>query len=272
MDPRPVLSSLLLVSLLFAGCVEPAPSATIEDGAPLPLSLSADAEGCTLVVAVALPELGTAQAALPPGFTAADAQGLVGAPAPTGRAGVLITSYECGSGVLVPGALKGAEVNVLVEAPDVTGVDGAADTHYYQLALYTDSAELAAALAPSGWPVFSATTEAATNVAGPATAGTGRAEDDAGLVYAFDTTVAAASSLAGVSRFWHDTPVGVAYWDYEVAADVLVGGASCEMRAGTPAAHAAGTTECGRDSIGIIAPSFSWKSTFVHVPDAEVQA
>lgn len=278
MHPAIRLAVILLV-VPVAGCVgpyapaeDPAPKpGTTSDALPgldAPYNVSNDATGCQLAGTVLTVPLDQVQDTLPDGFTARDAQGLLGTPAPTGEGAILVSVFSCAKTELQPGGWDGAEVNLYVEAPDVDGSRPVTDHDYYQMLAVGGPGNVSDLLDAYNWTHAQGTVSVDADRMVPTGPTEARAEatDADGLIWTAELTAQARNPFVGLNRFWMPLPTGVAYFDYEVDTEVVVGGVTCDLRPGSAPARAAGRTACEPGDIGIVAPDMGWVSSFHYVP------
>lgn len=214
---------LVALTLLISGCLR-----SDVDSKENPLATSApisyDGSGCDVMVAVFTMTFEDAATLIPEGFVPADASGLLGTPAPTGRAAAILEFYDCATHEMVEGAWQGAEIDVLVEDP---GIDdnrqGPAGGHFYQVVVYQTAPETEALLEDAGW-TYQHADELALTI-------TGGAQGTATLVTP-DVRISlngigfVPNTLEGTNRFWHVTPYGPAWMDFTIGATMEVGGGS----------------------------------------------
>lgn len=271
---------ILLIAAPFSGCLSvDGPGDGDADGGAggddrdgpfdldVPFTTFNNATGCQLAVAVLLVDMGTVQDALPANFTARDAQGLLGTPAATGDGAVLVSIFSCGTTELMPEGWTGSEVNLYVQPPTVEGDRPATDHDYYQATAVAGDDAVGRLLDAYDWSHASGEASLDLQVlpTGTTTANA-EATDGEGTLWSSDLTAAAANPFVGLSRFWQEVPTGIAYFDYRIDTDVLVGSASCDLRAGSAPAAAAGRTACQPGDVGIVAPQMDWVSSFRYLP------
>ena len=240
-------------------CADPSaplnPVAQAGESGPQPArsadSLDWSASGCRLAVGVYVIPFADLQAYLPAGFTPADASGLLDLPADVGEGAALLSAYECAEHAATPGALAGAEINILVEDPLLD--DEPADTNYYLAQLVLGPNSPLNNLISDGWNALAGQTQVQPGVPMTATVQTGIEE------YSLTILGAAPSTLAGRSRFWHITPDGPSWFDYDIAAEVRAGALDARWGPGTLAEALA---QAATASAGIAVEAFDWNARY----------
>lgn len=250
----------LAVAVLLAllpGCFgqqSPPPSAggVPEAAQASPLPYSAD---CTNALLFQFVEYADADPYLPPGFHPRDPQAFLGSPAAFGKAGVVMIVIDC----VDAGGVRYAagSVDIFVEAP-VVDVDGLApaDFNFFEVERIEPAGPFTQTLASAGWPMstgeilvnMNITSKAPPETAPAGTTGAGTAEvrDGEGQV-AFIAGMMGTPIPLGNStvRFWHDGPGGLAYLEYKVDLQPIVGTGYCFLREGTSMANFARSTPVG---------------------------
>lgn len=241
-----------IAALVFlAGCVTP-PGETPDAQGELadltqPFTFAYNGSACTESDVIFLVDQAKLQAQLPPGYKAADASSLGGAPiAPnTGKGAVLANAYVCDKTSLNESIVEG-QLTILIDQPKMK-VDGpTAALNFYEIARYTGNDSVARALDSIGWPHYHGEVKATMSRTG----GTGDVTIDGAKAYSFSVTTPAASTLQGTARFWHAIVNGTAWIDYTFATpvDQLLGTAECTVTAGSPLANITGITTCTPDN------------------------
>lgn len=275
-----LLLPVLLLALPIAGCLGPVgtenPPAEMSPSDPAnlldrPLTVANNATGCRLAVAVLTVDLARIQEALPDGYTARDAQGLLGTPAPTGEGAMLVSVFSCTQTDLQPHGWDGAEVNLYIEPPDVNGSRPSTDHDYYQPLAVGADGNVSALLDAYGWTRSDGSVSVDLQMLpSETTTVEASASDGEGTIWTVELTSQAQNPFAGLNRFWTELPSGVSYFDYVIDTEVVVGAAACDLRAGSVPAGIAGRTACEPGDVGIVAPEMGWVSSFHYVPGEQV--
>lgn len=273
---RGAILGLLFLSLV-AACVEspaedPAPTSSASPRpVPSPIRLPNNGTDCTEVSPAVFIEMAAAQRFLPPGFQAGDAKDFLGVPgAPSGKAAALITSVRCKSSQLSPDGYTEGAVAIFVRPPNVEGVAAAA-SNMYELGRATDGV-LGPMLGSMGWPVFGTKVEA--SFAALPTSGSGRVSDASGAVYSYTATAPPGNVDFPVDiRWWHNTSLGLAFFDYKFTAKAHFGALQqCSFRSGSLAANVTGGTGCPTQSVTLLAQGFSFQGQFQLLPGVRAKA
>lgn len=263
------LLGCLLVGLLLAGCATPAaepPAGDESNAMPFPtLDVALAPTDCLVTLLIFLTSMEHAQAQLPDGFTARDAQGVLGAPAPTGQAAIAIANLRCASSALDGAAYGTAELLVFVESPAIDAGLAPSTSDFYAPAFHFEPGPLRDLAVQAQWTqlgdamTIESTTDAATATSTITLTG---AE---GTLWDATVTGAAPNTVSAVERIWHATPNGLAFIENDYTNDAHLGVAQCTL-AGI-AAEVVGATSCeGAEVIGAIVPTQSWKARFVTLP------
>lgn len=258
----------LVLALLVAGCIDgtgdttPTPAPTIDLAAPF--TEVSTQSGCQEVDLVFLIDIAEAQAALPSGFTAADATTLAAAtPIPSGKGAVFAAFVNCESAEGFAGPVEEHQITILAQRPDVAGEREAALYDFYETMRYTPNPEELSVYGALGWDAFPANVSVAIDASSGSTSVT---QDGATLVDA-QVTTPASQALSGIGRFWHDLPTGIAYTDYKLTGDQVLGGATCTLAEGSPLATLARTTTCTpTNSLGSGIVAFDPEVTIAYLP------
>ncbi len=253
------VSVALVTMLLLAGCLhsdrgaedhDPSSERTSEDRT-LQESVDWGATGCSLAVGAFVVPFNHLETFLPDGFRPADAAGLLGAPAPVGEGAALLTAYACDEHVATNGTFVGAEINILVEDPELDNAP--VDAHYYLAQLVLPAGPELDMLIADGWNTIAGDVAVAAGVPMASDVRTDVQE------YSLEVVGLAPSSLEGLSRFWHITPQGPSWFDYDVTADVQAGSVQATWDSGTLADEIAGEATT---SLGIAVPRFGWSAAY----------
>lgn len=217
---------------------------------------------------VVLVEFAQAQKHLPKGFKARDAQGLLGLPASSGRGAVALNAVNCGQSELTAQDVSEGKLVVYVDPPNVAGERPPAEPNFYEVARYTPNEEMLRLLRAVGWRALEGSVAIAiqTQASGAAT-GNGEVRDDEGIVvHTFGMTAPAPAPLAGLARFWHDTPGGVAYFDYKADTNVAQGSGSCSIKSGSVGHNLTGIQTCPNgQTFSLVFPSYKWEGRFEYL-------
>jgi hypothetical protein len=272
-----LIAVLLLASL--AGCTAPGkgPAAAASEGpahAPAAFASGNDASGCYEAVGVFLVPPAVAQSALPPGWHAADAQGLLGLPIPSGKGVVWLNGYTCTTAQASGGSLQGGEIGILVDAPHVAGGNvSAAAIHVYQFTQVSSAAALRSTLGGVGFPVVAGKVTATPQGAGPLEFGNVAVASGNGTLHSFAYAVVQDQPLTTDANFWHATADGLAYFHYALKDIPVMKGAITSCALAGQAAELTHATSCGPgDALALVAPKQAWTSTFSWMPGARVVA
>lgn len=234
-----------------------------EDATVEPFEQAFTLQGCAETGVVHMIDFDHAASVLPDGFEPADADAFMGSPAPMGQAAAFITATTCEGSTLAEGAYGEAFVGITVETPDAPGEQGEA-VDMYALGAGTSADALMTRLDTLGWSVYgSAVTNGVETV--PIPQASGSVEDAEGDVYAFEIAGPHGTlAVENTYRWWHVADPGVSYVDYEIDIESYLGTPTCEIRSESPAAQAAGTTDCSSpDAMGIMVESFDVDGTWV---------
>lgn len=245
---------VVVLAPLLAGCLGAAPS----DPAPAPAAASLDLSdmvtGCRDVGVMTLADAARVSARLPPGFRPAS-EWMPGVPVPPGRAAVVLTAVRCEHSEVEGGPFGYAELLVPVEVPDLAeAADTAGASHAYSPRWYHDAPRTRAALAGAGSEAVAARISSSGSSAPTEVTGRGRVGDEAGELHAFEVGGPVARENPG-NRFvqWHLGDRGFVVQGIETSGNQarLAKLLSCTVRAGSPAHHLLGTTNCAEaDAIG----------------------
>lgn len=269
MTPNALL--ILTVAALLAGCASPAvddaPDQTTVEEDLVGWELANDVAGCSEQVGVLLVEPGVAQAALPEGFTAADASDLLDLPAATGQGAFFFNAVVCEGG-------SSAEVAVPIVAPQWDGED-LPDVRYsfYQLGYMNSDEELVQRLHETGYPSFLGDASGGITVTG--VAGMGEAAVAAGeeLGYAFDSVLGAPEAMDVTARFWHVTESGIVHLEYDIRGSEAFKGTitECSIAPGSILHEASGRSDCKGEQTAVLSfPSQDWAGLVRFTPGASV--
>jgi uncharacterized protein YceK len=274
--------ALLLVLLVaFAGCAGTVSTDTSSSSsAPAPsvpaaFTVGNDATGCFEAILVGTVELDHAQSLLPANWTAADAQVLLGTPAPTGRGAAWVNAYFCTQSEVAGGEGHGAEIGVLVQQPRLAGNatgNTTAGLHVYQLAQVA-SGRLQEVLEPLGLPVLPAQVEWDTTTVGAAMEGSVTVANGTSTLYSFSFAAVQDAPFTGTANFWHETPDGTSFFHFSLTAIPVLRGSVTECQLSGPAADVMGATTCSPgQGLAMIAPQQEWQSELRWLPGVHAGA
>lgn len=264
----------LTLALALAGCVTPssAEGAPTEGGAPAGghTVLEIAASACQIGALGFLVPPEHAQAHVPDWAVAADAQSVLGTPAPTQRGFVLVEVYRCASHTLAgEGGGDFVEVSVAIEAPDVPGEREEAAFDWFQ-PIYGAPAAADAALASIRWDHFEASIGALDATALPtgSALGTWSASSPEGLVVEARVAGPAPVAIGGINRFWQVHEEGTSYIDYDIAVAAGTGAAECAL-AGV-VSEVTGLASCmPGEAVGFVAPAVDFTATAHFFPGVQ---
>lgn len=269
--------TLLLLATLLPGCVDvPDPGAGVDAeadaaGSSVPFTWGFNATACQEAMILLLIPKAELQAHLPEGFVVADASGLVSAQLPGGaldRGVLFANAYACDSTDLAPDAAREGQVAVFVEAPDVAGERPAALYDFYELGRVTPSQDQRDRLDGIGWPTFAGNVTSTMGSQG----GSGAVEQDGAAAWSIDLTLPGSQALAGIARFWHAPPGGLAYADYIFDDTQLLGSAQCEIADGSVLASFTSIRSCSpENALGSGFESFDPRFELHWLPNATVE-
>ncbi len=265
----------LAAALLLAGCASSSTSSS--SGSPASgvpavsaaFTLGNDASGCVEDVALLLVPPAQAQAALPDGWVAADAQAFLGTPVGTGQGLLWLNGYTCDTDGLADGKMSGAEISVLVQPPTLRdGTVPSSSFHLYELAQVTSSTNVSRTLDSIGFPVLRANvTHDAPLPGGLVNRGTAvRAGSD--LLYSFRFLGTPNQPLTGVATFWHENAAGTAYLQFHVANVPLDEGLVTACVIGPAVQALIHQTACPATTLGARASPMAWTGTLTWMPGA----
>jgi hypothetical protein len=170
---------------------------------------------------------------LPPGFHPRDPRDFLNTQVAFGMAGVVVLVVQCTS---ADGeAYEAASVDIFVESPGVPTVEKAF-FDFYELERYADPAEFDGVLSTAGWPRLVGNVNFTREVE-PLPSNMDvivDVTDEAGSIMSFAGPVNAPVTVGtGIVRFWRDGPAGLAYYQYDVVLNAVVGPGYCTARSGT---------------------------------------
>jgi len=229
------LLAVVAMAALSAGCFSPADGEDRAQGpGPMPQGPTPFVGTCDAGLLFFLVPHSATDDWLPPGFHSRDAQEFLSSPVAFGQAGVVSLMVEC---VAADGTrMESASTDIFVEPPFVPGLE-AARFDFYELERYSDEAGFGGALRGSGWTHLpgDVSLDPASPLAPPDEAGIfATLTDEQGTVMAFSGPTGSPVPFgAGIIRFWHDTPRGLAYVQYDADLPARVGAGACQARAGT---------------------------------------
>lgn len=233
---RTACTAILGVLALLAGCLGPEPG----DDVPTVASPTAPPPAepyvatCLNGLLFQFVDYAATDSYLPPGFHTRDPQDfLTFSPVAFGQAGVVVLMLDC---VAADGTrYEAASVDIFVESPSVPGIEPA-HFDFYEIERYGDPEEFDGVLKPSKWPRLPGWVNFTVDPE-PVPSGLDvlvQLFDDAGEVMWFGGPASAPVDVGtGIVRFWHDGPLGLAYYQYDVVLDAHVGGGACDARPGT---------------------------------------
>jgi hypothetical protein len=271
----------LAVVAILAGCLGDSnptgTTTTTTSDAPKPQGFTVpnDASSCHEVVGLLLIDLARAQASLPPNWTAADAQGVLNAPQPTGRGVVWLNGYNCAEGA--NGPVSASEFGILVQAPRLSGNTTWNTTQFnlYEMIHFTDNADQLAMLAALN------VTAAAANVTLPKDTRVPAGETGQVLVAAANATVFSFSysalvpgTLEATATFWHENAEGLAATHFRIESVPTMHGFGSNCVFEHPRVReVAGSATCMPGQVAVVAlPSQAWTSTFHWMPGVHAVA
>lgn len=253
----PMKSALAIAAILLAGCVTPPPPTPIPGAKTIdlakPFDLAINATGCLEGDLLLFVPKDTLQKQLPPGFEAADAQTVGGAPpVPMGagpRGLALANAFVCQGSTLGAGALLESQFTILIDKPNVKGDRPASAIDFYEVARILPEVNERAPYLALGWDAFAGNVSLDAN----GQSANGKVQQMGNDSFSFSVTTPAGPAAGGIGRFWHAVPTGVAWTDYTFAASTQqMGGAQCAIAAGSILAKMTGLTGCGPgDAAGI---------------------
>lgn len=274
---------LLAPIVLLAGCMDgsndtsTSPTTSVPTRqVPASFALANDASGCVEAVGVLLVDPAVAQASLPPNWTAADAQGLLGFPERTGRGVVWFNGYTCANATMGRPALSASEFGILVEPPTLSNASHPAATfNIYQLVQLTDSARQLEALQSVDAPVRAANvTVSRTPLPGGFEQGTVRAGNASSPFHSFTYSALLPDTFNGTADFWHATPDGMASFHFAIGTTPVLKGSITECSFDDPLArNATGISRCdGTSAFVVLIPQQQWTSEFRWMPGVRALA
>lgn len=254
--------------LLLAGCtggtdepMDPVDQAPGSAGSP-PVDLSAT--GCTEVMTAFLRPPDGYQALLPEGYTPADASAVLGLPVPTGLGFAGITVYECDDMAYTHGPFVAADVFIAVEDPGKANTS--ADLHFYTMETYAPAGPYYDLLRSAGWNVLLVDSAMASASGGPVATGTASAVNATGAGFTMAVTGAVPNTLAGLARFYHETPWGTSWMDFDTALPVFVGVSDLQATGGQLPSKLDSLLDLFDSPLevpGIVVPTAEWRSELV---------
>lgn len=216
---------------------------------------------CRRVFPAILVDREFAQAFLPPGYDAADANDFfhLGAP-PSGQAVVMVSMMSCVQSQQYSGPAGEAGVGIYIQAPKLDGVE-AAPENVYELERGSTAGPPAEMLRGLGWNVMSADIEVAGSESpygqGFATATNGS------WSLAVDVPIAMApDSFAIDIRWWQQTDSGTGYFDRKFVVDGMMGAGICRFSAATLASTLVEGPTCPPSTLFMVGPPFDVEGNF----------
>lgn len=252
------------------------PGAIQSGPGPAAFDVDNDLDGCVVAAALFLVDPDSAQRLVPDAYQVADASGLFGLPLPSGRAVIFVDTFTCSASSLSEAPLDAVDLGVYVEPPSVPGLRSETGTfHIYGVAHVTSSADHMALLRSAGYRVVEARTEVALTVP-PAGFHVGSEVIDAdGRMYAHELTGPSVVPLGGVSRYWHESPSGLAFFEYAFPQQpnhvgVVV---SCSIRPDSVIHEALGTEDCtGSDTATLTVVDGTYAGRIAFLPGVHAEA
>lgn len=244
-----------------------------------------NATGCNAVVLLAIDDYGVIEDVIPAGFIPADVVSLlrlsfVSGEVHLGQGAIGVVTVHCQQSDLTGGPFSIATAGALVETPELSQVN-TSWVDGYQGRFATDAPAIAELFTQYGWPVDEGLEmdlavlvdedshdEAGESAIPGSAVGqvTGTIADTMvfdGIVTA-STTYHTSNAQTDAIRFWHDTPLGLSYFENQVDVHGKSGAADCSF--GGDYAELTGRTECEPGSaIGIVVADFELRTTLVRL-------
>lgn len=256
---RAGIGVLILVLPALAGCLGSDRDSNRDDGDAMDegsimpvLEVAIDPSDCRLGGLVLLASFDWLGPHLPPGFTARDAQAVLGTPVPTGQGAVLIFHLDCLSTLLGAG-YQAAEFLIAVESPNVDVVLEPATLDLYAAGLAVAAGPLRDVVQEAGWDLLPDETQL--EVGGLPLAPSARASYGVSSSgWSFAVTSPTHSGFANLERIWTATPAGLIFIENDYKVDAYLGVPQCTFAAGSPWAEVLGRPSCGLGDVGAVIP------------------
>lgn len=271
----------LILLVAFAGCAGTVSTETsTSTSAPAPtvpaaFTVGNDATGCFEAIMVGTVELDHAQSLLPANWTAADAQVLLGTPAPSGRGAAWVNAYFCTQSEIEGGEMHGAEIGILVQPPTLVGNatgNTTAGLNIYQMAQVSPG-KLQDVLEPLGLPVLAAHVEAEHTTVGAAMEGTVRVLNETSTLYSFSYAAVQDAPFTGTANFWHETRDGTSFFHFSLTDIPVLRGSITQCTLTGVAADVMGFTACPPgQGLVMVAPEQQWQSELQWLPGVHASA
>ncbi len=291
---RGVVVMVFLLSMLFAGCTDPsdgsggggsdpAGSASFPVADPVTLfPIDNSGTGCREGFVAAAISMDQAGRHLPPGFTAGDASELFGFPAGTTMGAAIFTVFHCAASAYGNGTadaavnttLMASDLGVVIEAPDIPGVEPVA-SNFYVVRSWTNNTRLVEAF---GAAQVNFSTVAPSLIFVPVPVGGGYlvgadVNNETGIIAEWRIEGLVPNTFTTTGRFWQQTPTGILFADYTLdGVPIRLGNVECSIDEASPHAEILGAAECPKSTVGIVLVDVEWTSQYVFLPGASAAA